>query len=238
MEILVLGASGKVGSLLTSKLFFKGIAKIEGLSRVDCNLLFLRKKLNNFKGLIINAVGQTNSSESKTDMYESNVSFVANLMPLINPNQHKFWHVSTVNVSITVDQYSSFKAQAEKIIIDSLADSNIDVAILRSPQIWSSGWGMAQSRLFSLISKAVSKQEVKILNPSTITKIICDKCFLRELERIKFDGGRIEFINFPAFTASVQETVSFFSNSSKNDLKYGSEFLHLREILNKIKVLQ
>jgi len=238
VEILVLGASGKVGSLLASKLFVKGISKIEGLSGADCNLLFLRKKLDNFKGLIINAVGQTNSSESKKDMYESNVSFVANLMPLINPNQHKFWHVSTVNVSLAVDQYSSFKAQAEKIIIDSLADLNIDIAILRSPQIWSSDWGVAQSRLISLISKAVSKQEVKLLNPSTIINIICDKCFLREIERIKFDGRRIEFINFPAFTASVQETVSFFANSPKNDLKHGPEFSHLREILNKVNILQ
>ena len=238
MEILVLGASGKVGSLLTSKLFFKGISKIEGVSGQNCNSLFLRKKLNNFKGLIINAVGQTNSSESKTDMYESNVSFVANLMPLINPNQHKFWHVSTVNVSLAVDKYSSHKAQAEKIIIDSLTDSNIDIAILRSPQIWSSDWGVAQSRLISLISKAMSKQEVKLLNPSTITNIICDKCFLRELEQIKFDEGKIEFINFPAFTASVQETVSFFTNSYKNNLKHGFEFLHLREILNKLNILQ
>jgi hypothetical protein len=76
------------------------------------------------------------------------------------------------------------------------------------------------------------------LNPSTMINIICDKCFLREIERIKFDGGRIEFINFPAFTASVQETVSFFANSPKNDLKHGPEFSHLREILNKVNILQ
>jgi hypothetical protein len=238
VKILVLGASGRVGTLLTSKLFFKGISKIEGVSGQNCNLFFLRKKLYDFKGLIINAVGQTNSSESKTDMYESNVNFVANLMPLLNPDQHKFWHVSTVNVSLAVDQYSSFKAQAEEIIIDSLADSKIDIAILRSPQIWSSDWGGAQSRLISLISKAISRQEVKLLNPSTITSIICDQCFLCELERIKLDEGGVKFINFPAFTASVQETVSFFANSSKNDLKHGSEFLHLREILNRLNILQ
>ena len=238
MDVLVLGASGKVGSLLTSKLFLNGISKIEGVSGQNCNLLFLTKKICNFTGLIINAVGQTNSSQVKTEMYESNVSFVANLMPLLNPNKHKFWHISTVNVSLDVDQYSKLKSQAEQIIIDSLADSNFDVAILRSPQIWSHDWGVAQSRLISLISQAVSKQEIELLNPNTITNIICDKCFLRELARIKFDKGEIKFIDFPAFTASVQETISYFANSSNNELKYGTEFLHLREILNKLSIFQ
>lgn len=238
MDILVLGASGKVGSLLTSRLFFNGISKVEGVRGQDCNLLFLRNKLHNFKGLIINAVGQTNSSEVKSEMYESNVSFVANLIPLLNPKQHRFWHISTVNVSFDVDQYSKLKAQAEQIIIDSLTDSNFDVAILRSPQIWSHDWGVAQSRLISLISQAVSKQEITLLNPGTITNIICDKCFLRELTRIKFDKGEIKFIDFPAFTASVQDTISYFANSSNNELKYGTEFLHLREILNKLSIFQ
>lgn len=238
MDILVLGASGKVGSLLTSRLFFNGISKVEGVSGQNCNLLFLRKKLHDFTGLIINAVGQTNSSEVKSEMYESNVSFVANLMPLLNPKQHKFWHISTVNVSLAVDQYSNLKAQAEKIIIDSLEDSNFDVAILRSPQIWSHEWGVAQSRLISLISQAISKQEIKLLNPNTIANLICDKCFLRELSRIKFDTRKIKFIYFPAFTASVKETISYFANSSNNELKYGTEFLHLREILKKLTIFQ